>query len=81
MYSWDYSYRSSELNRTIYLAQSSHHPPYSVTLGNKGETIFPVPTRAQISYDTQTANWPNLANPLYPTFVVYLTTIGGRLEF
>jgi len=39
-----------------------------------------VPTRAQISFDTQAANYLNRDNSLYPTFVVYLTTIGGRFE-
>jgi len=42
--------------------------------------IFPLPTRAQQPFDYQTANRINHTGSLYPTFVVYLTTIGGRLE-
>jgi hypothetical protein len=40
-----------------------------------------LPTRAQQSFDYRTANRLNQDSSLYPTFVVYLTTIGGRFLF
>lgn len=61
----DYSYWYSYLNRTIYLAQSSPHFLYSVTLNTEGEMIFHLPTQAHNLTGLQTAgqltNYPTLS--------------------
>ena len=43
--------------------------------------ISRLPTRVDKTEVLKTAISLNLERPLYPTFVVYLTTIGGRLSF
>jgi hypothetical protein len=42
--------------------------------------ISRLPTRVDKTEVLKTAISLNLERPLYPTFVVYLTTIGGRLS-
>ena len=70
-----YSYWSSDLNQTTRIAWSPHHVPYSVTLGTKGDVISCLPTQAPFRKPQTTQNQ---GYPLYTTFVVYLTTIGGQ---
>jgi len=78
--STSYSYCSSELNSTTHIAESSFHFVYSVTLDYSGTMISRLPTRALRTEVQRTAVSVNLRRPLYPTFVVYLLTIGGRLS-
>ena len=78
-----YSYRSSELNLTIYFARSPYHFPYEVILGTYGIVISHLCTRVQFppKGEFQTAVSSTRGRPLYPTFVVYLRTIHGPLSF
>lgn len=70
-----YSCRSSDLNQTTRIAWSPHQLPYSVTLGTRGGVISCLPTQAPFRKPQKTQNQ---GYPLYTTFVVYLTTIGGQ---
>ena len=79
--STSYSYCSSELNPTTHIAESYFHFIYSVTLDYSGPMISRLPTRVNKTEVLKTAISFNLERPLYPTFVVYLSTIGGRLSF
>jgi len=70
-----YSCWSSDLNQTTRIAWSPHQLPYSVTLGTRGGVISCLPTQAPFRKPQTTQNQ---GYPLYTTFVVYLTTIGGQ---
>ena len=73
-----YSYWSSLLNSTIHIAESKFHFTYTVGLGYYRVTDIPLVYSSSV---VEAANLLTLADSLYPTFVVYLTTIYGRLSF
>ena len=73
-----YSCWSSLLNSTIHIAESKFHFTYTVGLGYY--RYFDIPLVYSSSF-SRTANLITLIGSLYPTFVVYLTTIYGRLSF
>jgi len=68
-----YSYRCSHLNLTIHIAKSKFHFTYSVS----PRLIRTLDIPLVYSSSCEPQNHLTLI-PLYPTFVVYLTTIGGR---
>ena len=73
-----HSFWSSLLNSTIHIAESKFHFTYTVGLGYY--RYFDIPLVYSSSF-SRTANLLTLIDSLYPTFVVYLTTIYGRLSF
>ena len=71
-----YSYWCSHLNQTTHIAQSSNHFPYSVALGTKGYTVSRLCTQVRLPKPQVCYTFDSL----YPTFVVYLTTIHRRIS-
>ena len=69
---------SSLLNSTIHIAESKFRFTYTVGLGYYRYSDIPLVYSSSLS---RTANSLTQGSSLYPTFVVYLTTIYGRLSF